>query len=70
MEVAPGVTLDEAWKDLSQETRTLIVDEVTKYIIDAVRYKSPSIYTILRIGIIYHGIILRFREIEKKGIRN
>lgn len=70
MEVAPGVTLDEAWKDLSQETRTLIGDEVSKYIIDAARYKSPSICTILGTGITYHGLILGFREREKKGIRD
>ncbi|KAL9042072.1 MAG: hypothetical protein Q9214_003894 [Letrouitia sp. 1 TL-2023] len=67
IEVVPGVTLEEAWDDLSEETRALIADEVTSYIIEAARYISPSICTISGTGIIYHGWLLGYRENEKEG---
>ncbi|KAL9609658.1 MAG: hypothetical protein Q9167_005588 [Letrouitia subvulpina] len=70
MEVAPGVTLDEAWNDLSAETRELIADEVTTYIIDAAQHVSPSICTATGTGIIYHGLILGFHKSETEGMRD
>ncbi|KAL9607239.1 MAG: hypothetical protein Q9167_007829 [Letrouitia subvulpina] len=72
MEVVPGVTLDEAWNDLSEETRTLIADEVTTYILDAARHTSPSIRTVAGTGITYHAFILGSHEREKgkEGLRD
>ncbi|KAI4160701.1 MAG: hypothetical protein LQ342_005540 [Letrouitia transgressa] len=67
MNVVPGVTLDDAWNELSQEERTAIADEVTRYIIDTVQHISPKICTATGTGITFHGWILGFPEPEMKG---
>ncbi|KAI4216024.1 MAG: hypothetical protein LQ351_001520 [Letrouitia transgressa] len=56
--VLPGITLDDAWGELSEEERTAIADEVTAHIVDAARHTSPKICNTTGKGILYHGWIL------------
>ncbi|KAI4158309.1 MAG: hypothetical protein LQ342_007545 [Letrouitia transgressa] len=65
--VVPGVTLDDAWNELSKDDRTAIANEVVTYIIDAVQHTSPIISTVNGTGITFHGWILRNSEREIKG---
>ncbi|KAL9612495.1 MAG: hypothetical protein Q9167_002926 [Letrouitia subvulpina] len=70
MEVMPGVTLDQAWNDLSKEERTAIANEVVKYIIDAAQHTSPRISSVNGTGITYHGWILGSSKPEIEGFDN
>ncbi|KAI4208926.1 MAG: hypothetical protein LQ351_008086 [Letrouitia transgressa] len=70
MNVVPGVTLDDAWNELSKDDRTAIADEVVTYIIDAAQHTSPMISTAIGTGITFHGWILGSPEPEMKGANN
>ncbi|KAL9035864.1 MAG: hypothetical protein Q9214_006396, partial [Letrouitia sp. 1 TL-2023] len=70
MKVVPGVTLDQAWNELSMEERTAIANEVVTYIVDAAQHTSPRISSTNGTGITYHGWILGSSRPEKKGVDN
>ncbi|KAL9615563.1 MAG: hypothetical protein Q9167_000076 [Letrouitia subvulpina] len=67
MNVVPGVTLDDAWNELSKEERTAIADEVVTHIMDAAQHISPKISTATGGGITFHGWILGGPKPEMEG---
>ncbi|KAI4208968.1 MAG: hypothetical protein LQ351_008048 [Letrouitia transgressa] len=68
--VVPGVTLDDAWNELSKEERTAIANEVVIHVIDAAQHTSPTISTAIGTGITFHGWILGGPKPEMEGANN